>query len=118
MTVGLRLVDVRLVESVSEDSIVTIELETTVGTLLAMAELRTADRTLYAIGLHVHSVDLGSNAFGAANLRRIAQAMLDWLGDYDELVFIGALRTSGANPGRKPGVIRIARRLHTAPDAP
>lgn len=119
MATGLHLVAVRLVESESDNAIVTIEVETTIGTLLAMAELRTAEQTLYAVGFHIQSIDLDSNAFGAVNLRRVARAMLDWLGDdYDERVLIGGIRTSGANPGRKPGVIRITRRLRPAPDAP
>jgi hypothetical protein len=49
----------------------------------------------------------------------LARATLDWLGDdYDELIVEGAVRTSGANPGRRPGDLRFTRRLRTPPDTP
>ena len=109
----------RLLEDDSDGSIVTVDFETATGRLLVMAEVRVVGRTAYASGLHIQSNDRGKNAFGWVQLRTLAWAALDWLGDnYDELIIEGAVRTSGANPGRRPGDLRFTRRLRAPPDAP
>jgi hypothetical protein len=112
-------VTMRLVEGDSDGNIVTVEFETAAGSLLVMAEVHVVGRTAYASGLHTHSNDRGMNAFGWVQLRALAWAALDWLGDnYDELVIKGAVRTSGANPGRRPRDLRFTRRLRATPDVP
>ena len=104
----------RLIEDQSEGNIFTVEIQTAAGSLRVMAEIRVAGRTAYAGGLHIHSTDRGRNAFGWVQLRSLAWEALEWLGDnYDELVIEGAVRTSGANPGRRPGDLRFTRRLRT-----
>jgi hypothetical protein len=116
MTVRHPLVTVQLVEN--EGDTVTVDIETMAGTLRKLADVSIVGRTAYASGLHIQGNDVGKNAFGWASLRSLGRAILDWLGDdYDELVIKGAVRTSGANPGRRPGDLRFTRRLRTSPDS-
>jgi hypothetical protein len=110
-------VTVQLVES--DGDTVTVDIETMAGSLRILADVGVIGRTAYASGLHIQGNDRGKNAFGWASLRALGWAVLDWLGDdYDELVIKGAIRTSGANPGRRPGDLRFARRLRSSPDTP
>ena len=110
-------VTLHFLDKESEGDIVTVEFETAAGSLHVMAEVQLVGRTAYASGLHIHSNDRGRNAFGWAQLRTLAWTALDWLGDdYDELVIKGAIRTSGANPGRRPRDLRFTRRLRSASD--
>jgi len=110
-------VTIRLSEDDSDGNIFTFDFDTTAGSLKVMAEVRVAGRRAYASGLHIQGNDRGKNAFGWVHLRALAQAALDWLGDnYDELTIEGAVRTSGANPGRRPGDLRFTRRLRAPPD--
>jgi hypothetical protein len=110
-------VKVELVES--DGDTVSIDLETAAGSLRVVADVRFIGRIAYASGLHIQGNDRGRNAFGWASLRGFALAVLDWLGDdYDELVIKGAVRTSGANPGRRPGDLRFTRRLRSSTDTP
>ena len=110
-------VKVELVEI--DGDTVAVDLETAAGSLRIVADVRFIGRIAYASGLHIQGNDRGKNAFGWASLRSLAFAVLDWLGeDYDELIIKGAIRTSGANPGRRPGDLRFARRLRSATDAP
>jgi hypothetical protein len=119
MTEHPQSITFHLVDGDSDGSIVTVEFETTAGSLLVMAEVRAVERTAYASKLHLQSNDRGKNAFGWMRLRTLAWVVLDWLGDnYDELIIEGAVRTSGANPGRRPGDLRFTRRLRSTPDAP
>ncbi len=110
-------VTVQLVES--DGDTVTVDIRTVVGSLRISADVSVIGRTAYASDLHIQGNDRGKNAFGWASLRALGRAVLDWLGDdYDELVIKGAIRTSGANPGRRPGDIRFTRRLRPSSDAP
>lgn len=111
-------VTIRFLDRNSEGDIVTVEFNTPIGSVEVMAEAHLVGRTAYASGLHIHSNDRSKNAFGWVQLRAFARAALDLLGDdYVELVIRGAVRTSGASPGRRPGDLRFTRRLHPAADA-
>jgi hypothetical protein len=81
-----------------------------------MATIRHEGRTVRLLGVHIHGEDVSIRQFGWVNLRRVGRALLEWFGNYDELIIEGAVRTSGANPGRRPRVIRITRGLR-APQA-
>ena len=110
-------VTLRFLDRDSEGDIITVEFETAAGSVQVRAEVRLAGHTAYASGLHIHSNDRGKNAFGWVQLRTFAWAALDLLGDdYVELVIRGAVRTSGASPGRRPGDLRFTRRLRSASD--
>jgi hypothetical protein len=109
-------VKVELVET--DGDTVTVDLETSAGSLRVLADVSVVGRIAYASGLHIQGNDVGKNAFGWTSLRALGWAVLDWLGDdYDELVIKGAVRTSGANPGRRPGDLRFTRRLRPTSDA-
>lgn len=100
------------VDDVTSDPVVTIAVFTPAGTIKFMAEPAMAGRTLTLHGLHVQ--DLQSNAVGAANLMVLADAVMEGM-EIDGLVIEGALRTTGANPGRKPRILRFTRRVRSAP---
>jgi hypothetical protein len=103
--------DVRfeLIDDLSGDPVVTIEIATPQGTILIMGEPRISGRTMIAASVHMHGVDVGANAIGAAVLRVVADAFLREM-DLDELVIEGALRTTGTKPGSRPRPLRFARR--------
>jgi hypothetical protein len=97
------LVAVRLVDDESDGDIVTVDFEMTTGSLRIMAEVHAVGRTVHASAFRPRSLPW--------------TCALDWLGDdYDELVIKGAVRTSGANPGRRPGDLRFTRRVRPASD--
>jgi hypothetical protein len=50
-----------------------------------------------------------ANAIGTSNLRLLIQVALEEF-DLDEIVIEGAVRTTGATPGRTPGRLRFTRR--------
>jgi hypothetical protein len=95
----------------SEGAIATARITTSVGTITAMAEVALEGRCLTLRGLHVHGEDVGANELGVSGLRRIvAEAMEDL--DVDEIVIEGAVRVTGASPGRIPRRLRFARKVH------
>lgn len=92
----------------TDDPVVTAAIETPAGALMAMAGVRRVGRSLELEGFHMHGASVGPNALGAANLKRLAQAVMEKI-DVDEIVVRGATRTSGANPGRRPREWRFTR---------
>ena len=98
-----------LLHDITDDPVVMVEIMTPVGRLFAMAEVRAVGRTLFLDGLHMHGAEAGANAIGPANLRVLAETILERM-DYDELVVAGAVRTTGAGPRRRPGVLRFVSR--------
>jgi hypothetical protein len=91
----------------TDHPVVTVSFETPAGQIQAMAELKEEGRTLYLIGLHIQGA--AANAVGVANLRILADAVMEKM-DYDVIEVEGAVRTTGAGPGRRPGHLRFARR--------
>ena len=102
-----------LLHDITDDPVVTVEIETPAGRLFAMAEVRAIGRTLFLGDLHMHGVEAGANAIGPANLRILAETILERM-DCDEPVVAGAIRTTGAGPHRRPGVLRFTRRSGAA----
>lgn len=98
---------------VTEGDIVAAVIETPAGALQVIAELEDRGRTLVLHGLHVQT-DLKPHSVGIANLRALAQHVMDRM-DCDELVIEGAPRTTGASHGRLPGRLRFTRRDVPAP---
>jgi hypothetical protein len=96
------------VDELTSDPVVTVLVSTPGGTLTFMAEPSTQGTTLVLRA--VHAQDAHPNAVGAANLRIVARALMERL-DIDGLFIEGAVRTSGANPGRRPRPIRFTRIL-------
>ena len=95
----------------SEDPVVIVSIEIPEGYLEVMAEIEIdyERRVIIARGLHLHGVDFDANGLGSIRLRQIARAMLEDL-DYDECRIEGAIRTTGANPGRRPKPVRFTRK--------
>jgi len=87
------------------------------GTLKVMAEIGFSEDGLLLDGLHVHGVGLGANDLGFHGLRRILREVLDELG-IESAVVSGAVRTTGAGPGRLPRPLRITRHRGPARPAP
>jgi hypothetical protein len=104
-----------LVDDMTTDPVVTVTVRTPAGVLKLMAEPERVGRTLVLHGLHLQ--DLSPNAIGAANLIVLAHVVMQRM-DIDELVVEGGLRTTGANPGRRPRVLRFSRRVRAAADRP
>jgi CBS domain-containing protein len=101
-------VSFRLVDEDTSDPVTTIEVTTPHGALLIMGEPRESGRILIAAGVHISSRGVKPNDIGIANLRLIAQAIMEEL-DYDEIHVEGEVRTTGAKPGRRPRPLRFAR---------
>lgn len=91
----------------TDGGVVTIRVATPAGTVRIMGQIDIEGRTLVVKGAHIQS-DGGANAFGVVNLRVIALAVLERI-DCDETRIEGAARTTGANPGHRPRVIRFTR---------
>lgn len=101
-----------LVDDMTDDPVVTLLVATPVGRLMFVAEPVERGGTLVLRGTHVQ--DARPNAVGTANLMVIAQALMERMG-FDGLEVEGAIRTTGANPGRRPRVFRFARRVRPPP---
>jgi len=97
----------------SDENIVVARVATTVGTILVMAEVELTGRSLILSGVHIQGDDVKANEVGFAGLRRIIQEAMEELG-VDEIVIIGAVRTTGANPGRAPRPLRFTRKIPAA----
>jgi len=100
------------VNDMTDDPVVTVSVATPAGVLKFTAEPIQRGNTLILRGTHVQ--DASPNAIGAGNLMVIAQAVMEGMG-FDGLVVEGALRTTGANPGRRPRAVRFARSFRPAP---
>lgn len=95
----------------TDDPVAAVVVSTPAGTLTFVAELMVEQDTLWLLGVHVQ--DMSPNTIGPANLKVIARALMERIG-YDELVVEGAIRTTGANPGRRPKSLRFSRNLRPA----
>jgi hypothetical protein len=107
-----------LFAELSGDKVVTAQITTPDGVILMMAELEQEHngRRLKLMRFHAQGLGVGSNSVGHANLRVLVRKVMEEM-DYDELVVEGAPRTSGANPGRTPRVLRFTRGPVPAPQA-
>ncbi len=91
-----------------EGPITTIRVEARGAVLLVMGEIVEDGNRLVVVRAHVMSIGVSPNDIGLANLRQVARVVMEQ-GGYDEIVIEGAFRTTGAQPGRRPGPIRFAR---------
>ncbi len=100
------------VDDMTDDPVVMLLVSTPIGRLAFMAEVVVQETTLVLRGTHVQGASPG--AVGTANLGQIAQAVMERMG-FNGLVVEGAVRTTGARPGRRPRDIRYTRRVLTPP---
>ena len=92
---------IEIIRDQSDETIVVARITTTAGSILVMAEVALAEGVLTLSGVHVQGDDVSTNEVGVPGLRRIIHAAMEELG-VDEIVIVGSVRTSGANPGRTP----------------
>lgn len=92
----------------TDDPIVTLDVTTPVGMMQVMATVLRRGRIVEVDGVHVQG--LAANAIGAGGLLRVLRAILETI-DADEIIIGGGIRTTGANPGHRPRIIRITRKL-------
>lgn len=92
----------------TDHPVATVNFETPAGQIQIMAELKEEGRTLHLLGLHIQGA--ASNAVGIANLRILADAVMEKMDYYDAIEVAGAVRTTGAGPGRRPRRLRFTRR--------
>jgi hypothetical protein len=90
--------------------VVTVNVDTPAGELRAMAVPSLVGRTLLLTGLHIHGELTSANTVGAANLIVVARALMEMM-DVDELIVAAGVRTTGANPGPRPGRMRLTRHI-------
>ena len=97
----------------TDHPVVTIRMATPVGLIELMAEIAGDRQSLRLQRLHVQSV-VEPNEIGHANWRLVATMVMEVM-DYDEIIVEGAVRTTGASPGRRPRQIRFTRRVRATP---
>ncbi|MCW4115130.1 hypothetical protein NPA31_009190 [Aurantimonas sp. MSK8Z-1] len=98
-------------EDLSDDPIFTAEIRTPAGTISVMGRFVVSGRSLEVADMHIGGDP--SLDWGWGRLRHIARLIAEKL-DVDEIIVAGAVRTTGANPGRSPGRYRIARTARPA----
>jgi len=101
----------RLLDSLCEDDVVTLEISVPTGMILIMGEPEDVGKTLLVRRVHIHSDP--PHPVGTANLGVIAQALMQRYG-YDEIIIEGARRESGLRFGQVPRTIRYRRRAEPA----
>jgi len=101
-----------MVNDMTDDPVVTLRVSTPKGELVFTSEPVMRGNILVLQGTHVQGAY--PSAIGTANLMVIAQAVMEGM-DLDGLVVEGALRTTGANPGRRPRDFRFTRRVRSSP---
>lgn len=96
-----------VVDTESSGDIITIRLATPAGIIDLMGLVELDGRVMRASGVHLQN-ESGDRP-GVANIYAMARFVLERL-DLDEAIVEGALRTTGANPGHRPGQFRFRRR--------
>lgn len=104
---------VGLDDGASAGDLVTVVFDTPAGRIIAIGAVSIADQTLSVRGLSIQGA--AANAVGLVNLRILIRHVLERL-DCHEARIEGALRTTGANPGHAPRVIRVTRNTVTHGD--
>ncbi len=98
----------------SEGDILTALVGTPAGVMVIMGEVEFAGRLVILRNAHIHIEGASANEVGMVNLRTVAAFVLERI-ECDEARIEGAVRTTGANPGHRPGVLRFTRRPCAAP---
>ena len=90
----------------ADDPVFTIEIVTPLGSLRLMGEFEVGSDSIVVRGLHI-GVDPAVE-WGWSKLRMLGRPIAEKL-HVDEISIHGAVRTTGANPGRRPRVVRLTR---------
>lgn len=104
----MRAADVDLVVDTdfSDDPFMLVAVVTPDGVLDLLGEVETGDRHLIVRNLHIQGD--ARIIWGWSKLRRIGRLIAEKL-DVDYVEIHGAVRTTGASPGRRPSVVRLTR---------
>lgn len=89
-----------------EDPVFIIEVITPLGSLQLMGEFEIGSHSIVVRGLHIGGDP--TVEWGWSKLRMLGRLIAEKM-DVDEISIHGAVRTTGANPGRRPRVVRLAR---------
>ncbi len=89
-------------------NVVFAHIETSVGTIEILAEIALDGRHLTGGGLHVYGVNV--DVLGIGGIRRIVREVMEDL-NVDQITIEGAVRTTGAGPGRTPRRLRFTRKV-------
>jgi hypothetical protein len=98
-----------IVDDISDHPVLTVAVDTPDGRLWLMAEAEEVGRSLLLLRFHIQAAAIPRLNLGLRKLRLLAELAMEAM-DYDEIVIEGAVRTSGAHPGRRPRARRFARR--------
>ena len=90
----------------SDDPYLLVSVVTPDGDLDLLSEVEVASDHIVVRNLHVQG-DVRIK-WGGSKLRLIGRLIAEKL-DVDYIEVHGAVRTTGANPGRRPGVVRLSR---------
>jgi hypothetical protein len=100
-------------DGTSEGDILTALVGTPAGVLVVMGEVEFIGRVVNLRNAHIHIEGAGANKIGLVNLRTVAAFVLERI-ECDEARVEGAVRTTGANPGHRPRVMRFTRKPRVA----
>lgn len=102
---------IEIVTDMSDDRIATVRIPVKGGFIVVMAEVELANNgdTLLLSGLNIHGEGVGPRDLKTGALIRVAQDVMEEL-DVSKIHIAGAVRVTGANPGRKPRPFWITRR--------
>lgn len=90
----------------TDDPIASLKLSALGVELEIMATVFFESRKIRLMNAHMQGAQ--PNSVGLANLKIAARVFLERM-DFDEIIIEGALRTTGANPGRTPKPLRFTR---------
>jgi hypothetical protein len=108
------VISFQLDDEMTSDPVFTVVVVTPVGRLKFMAEPELIGSVWWLRRAHVQGAR--ANSIGVANLMVLAQALMEKFG-YDEIVVEGAVRTTGAHPGRRSRAHRFFRRVRSSSTA-
>jgi hypothetical protein len=91
-------------------TVIFARIETSVGAIEILAEIALDGRHLTLGGLHVYGIDVDTNDLGIGGLRRIVREVMEDL-NVDQITIEGAVRATGAGPGRTPRPLRFTRKV-------
>lgn len=103
-----------IVDDMTDDPVLTLTVSTPAGQLTFMGEPVIEGRVMMARAVHVQGGT--PNSVGVGSLLVLARVLMERM-ELDEFIVEGALRTTGANPGRRPRALRFSRRVCSSPAA-
>jgi hypothetical protein len=91
-------------------NVVFAHIETSVGTIEILAEIALDGRHLTLGGLHIYGINVDANDLGIGGIRRVVREVMEEL-NVDQITIEGAVRVTGAGPGRTPRRLRFTRKI-------